>query len=612
MPDTHPARLNCDLTPPFGRDPWAWVSATSVLPLVIHSLGAPLGEPVAEDFDFLRHVLLLGQHSLAGGGGSNAFWRPLAHQLYYLAFGPLILAHPRVVATIHAALLTTCALLLYRLLRRAWTGPWAAAAASFPLLAESTRTLISWPSHFVDLGSLLFAIIALHEASRRRMVTSQLSLLASLLCKETGVVAAAMIPLMPGTGQAGLRTRWALATATVTALWAVAYFLVRDHAGLALPHNLEKGLWTLEVSPAVRLGWALQNSVRAIVSLPAARVPWEGAYGLAWFALGLSVLACYSTSSRARARLQRARPWVIWGVGWFILASAAIGVVYPMWAPNRSVLGAVGLGVAVVALAGAAHPGLLVAIVALRIVGFALSPGPSRHIAVEPPQTGAFMDFERLVRLQRLMADIRGTLRARFPTLPPGSRVGQNFLPPGTTYALGGSHALQVWYRDSTLRWVTFDEYSSDPDVQTIVQFQPHQSSPMVALVDPPAMQALLRGNARIARKQWSGAVDEFATAESLQSDPRAGVFLGTIASRRALCLKMLGDRKGAVREALRALAVSRYYFDARYVLANEAFEGGRLSEARTRLDTLLRVAPGDSNALNLLEQVRKAQTRSP
>ena len=125
-------------------------------------------------------------------------------------------------------------------------------------------------------------------------------------------------------------------------------------------------------------------------------------------------------------------------------------------------------------------------------------------------------------------------------------------------------------------------------------------------------MQALLRGNARIARKQWSGAVDEFATAESLQSDPRAGVFLGTIAARRALCLKMLGDRNGAVREALRALAVSPYYFDARYVLANEAFESGRLSEARARLDTLLRVAPGDSNALNLLEQVRKAQTRSP
>ena len=446
------------------------------------------------------------------------------------------------------------------------------------------------------------------------MLTSQLSLLASLLCKETGVVVAAMIPLMPGTGQAGLRTRWALATATVTALWAVAYFLVRDLAGLALPHNLEQGLWTLEVSPAVRLEWALKNSLRAIVSLPASRVPWEDAYGLAWFALVVGVLACYGASSRARAGLRRARPWAVWGVLWFMLASAAIGAVYPIWAPNRSVLGAVGLGVAMVALAGAAHPGLLAAIVALRIVGFALSPDPPRNITVEAPPTGAFMDFEHLVRLQRLMADIRGTLKARFPTLPPGSRVGQNFLPPGTTYALGGSHALQVWYRDSTLRWVTFDEYSSEPAlrVQTIVQFQPHRSSPMVALVDPPAMQALLRGNARIARKQWSGAVDEFATAESLQSDPRAGVFLGTIAARRALCLKMLGDRNGAVREALRALAVSPYYFDARYVLANEAFESGRLSEARARLDTLLRVAPGDSNALNLLEQVRKAQTRSP
>src|SRR5207244_5316067 len=141
------------------------------------------------------------------------------HQLYYLTLGPLIMTHPRAVSAIHVALLALTAFLLYRVLRRAWPGPRAAAAASFPLLAESTRTLISWPSHFVDLGSLLFAVIALHEASRRRMVTSLIALLASLLCKELAVATALLIPFMPQGGDRRERTRWGIAYAGVTAAW---------------------------------------------------------------------------------------------------------------------------------------------------------------------------------------------------------------------------------------------------------------------------------------------------------------------------------------------------------------------------------------------------------
>src|SRR5262245_54728342 len=36
------------------RDPWGWLAALSVLPLFLRARGAPLGEPVAEDFDFLH------------------------------------------------------------------------------------------------------------------------------------------------------------------------------------------------------------------------------------------------------------------------------------------------------------------------------------------------------------------------------------------------------------------------------------------------------------------------------------------------------------------------------------------------------------------------------
>src|SRR5262249_44114269 len=128
--------------PPTWRDPWGLLTAASVLGVVWRTRGNPRGEAFAEDFDFLRHALLERRHSFLDGGGSDAFWRPVAHQLYYLTVGRLILPHPGWVAALHVALLALGALLIFRMLRLRWSGPMAAAAATFPLLAESTRTLI--------------------------------------------------------------------------------------------------------------------------------------------------------------------------------------------------------------------------------------------------------------------------------------------------------------------------------------------------------------------------------------------------------------------------------------------------------------------------------------
>jgi hypothetical protein len=53
--------------------------------------------------------------------------------------------------------------------------------------------------------------------------------------------------------------------------------------------------------------------------------------------------------------------------------------------------------------------------------------------------------------------------------------VGQHYLPEATQYALGGQRALQVWYRDTTLRWVRFEHVSAHREMPlvTIVEFQP-------------------------------------------------------------------------------------------------------------------------------------------
>src|SRR5207245_5460309 len=118
-------------------------------------------------------------------------------------FGPLMLDHPRMIGVIHALLMALSALLVYLALRRSLPGPAAALAATFPLFSESTRTLLSWPSHFVDLGLWLFTAIALFEASRGRLWTCLLALLAALGCKELAVIAALLVPWMPSTDARG-------------------------------------------------------------------------------------------------------------------------------------------------------------------------------------------------------------------------------------------------------------------------------------------------------------------------------------------------------------------------------------------------------------------------
>ena len=63
--------------PALLRDPWALATLLAIVPLALRMLGAPLAEPVAEDFDFLHRALLQGFGSVLDGGGSLAFWRPI-------------------------------------------------------------------------------------------------------------------------------------------------------------------------------------------------------------------------------------------------------------------------------------------------------------------------------------------------------------------------------------------------------------------------------------------------------------------------------------------------------------------------------------------------------
>jgi hypothetical protein len=595
-------------------DVWALLALLPIAALIWHSRGAPLGEPVAEDFDFLHHAFFSANHTLLDGGGSTAFWRPVAHQIYYMLFGPTMLAHPRWVVAFHFAALVLATLLLYRVLRgAAWSGPAAAVAASFPAMAESMRALLSWSSYFVDLGLIVFSAIALHEASRRRLWSTLGALLLAFGCKELALVTALLLPWMPGDHMRGVRERlrWAAATGVLAVGWGIAYITIRRRAHLELPHGLEHNAITVQTPVLTRYIWAKWNSARAAFSLPFTHVPWEIWLVAALIVLAAAAVALYIARLSSR-RLLRARvAWIFWGLLWFACCSATLIVVYPIWAPTRALFGSIGLGIAIVALVEAASPWLLAALFAMRAGAFALSPAPPPIVTAVAPSTGAFLDFDHLVRLQRLMEAVRTRLERDYPKLSHGSNIVQQDMPRLAEYAFGGNLALQCWYRDTTLRWVRYDAFMHDPrsEAVTVVQYQP-DVVPMIALVDPRVMLLIELAKVRVAKQQWATLLADMNSADSLLTDRGATYTLSLIENRRAIALSGLGRMVETEQAGRSSLAHWPQSPNARYWIAYGLMGQDRLAEAEAEVDTALAFARNDSVLLELQDTITVRRRR--
>jgi tetratricopeptide (TPR) repeat protein len=593
-------------SPHLLRDPWSWAAALGVLPLLLACHGALLGEPVAEDFDFLHRALLTKTRTLLDGGGSQAFWRPLAHQVYYDVFGRLVLSHPGLVAALHAALLAAGALLISRALRIGLPGPVAAAAAAFPLIAESTRTLVGWPTQFVDVGLFLFSAIALHEASRRRLPSALAGLLAALLCKEVAVVTAVMLPLLPGERARGERARTALAVGVVVLVWAGTYFAVRRAAHLELPHGLEHS--GAAVSLGTKLGWAVAGSLRSAFSLTLLPGREDVMALIGAFGLIASAGAIAAGSRRARERLAARRAWLGWGLGFFALCTITLVPIHPLWQPNRAQIGDLGLGLALAVLLDSAHRVLPAALMALRLALLAAAPTAAANVSSTPPESGAFMDYAHLTRLQRFMHETRALLISSHPTLSRGAVLVRANMPYGLVYAFGGDRALQVWYRDTTLRVVPSGEFRAHFELPAfaVLQFEP-QRQPELALVPADAVRIEEQAFELLRGARYAEALESLARAEALVADPRPAIFHADVLGGSALALEMTGKRAEALTKARRALRFDPANLNSLRVVASEATAAGRYDEALAALDSILVRKPTPATAL-VRERVAQAQ----
>lgn len=598
--------------PAVPLDPWAWAVALSIVPVLFAARGTPLGSPFADDFDFLHFSLLRGNPSWLDGGGGGLYWRPLARQLYYGVLGSALLTHPGWVAALHVVLLVAGALLVYTALRSSLGRPASAFAAALPLLAESARMIVAWPSCAQDLGAYVFAALAIRQAARGQGLIALVAVAGALLCKEIALAAALMLPFVPGLGDRTRRIRFALGVgALLSAWWAVHAFVARSAAQLPIAAVAPPEAQTHPT--LLRAVWASGRAARDAFGAGLVPDATAGALlGATGLALALALAAAWG-SRGARARLLARWPWVAWGLAYFVIASAPLGGLYPAWAGYRSLVPAAGLGIALAALASAAHPAWLAPLLAIRLVGLALSPGAPARVAIAADDLGAAFDFPRLARLQRFVVETRSTLLGALPRLPRGARIGKQAWPRMTEYAFAQGKAFQVWYRDSTLRWVRFGDFERDPDqpLAAMLQYQPHRL-PQVTLVDVDAMRALVQASHALAEHRIADVLAWTARADSLDHDPRNALFSASVASKRADALIALGRWDEAEREARRALALYPLDQDARVLIAETLLERGDVRGAAEQLAEHLRGYPSDAMARRLWDERIRPHLATP
>jgi hypothetical protein len=597
----------------FWRDPWALAVALAVLPAVFAARHGLPGEPVADDFGFLHRALLSGRLDWLGGGGSPLYWRPLSRQLYYRLLGPLMLSHPLLVALLQAALLAAAGVLLYRALRPAWPAPAAAAAGAFPLLLEADRQLIAWSSCAQDLLALLFGVAALHALSRARRPLALGWFALALLCKETAIAFAPALVLWPAHGRADGtparlpdRLRTASGTAAVLAVWWLAHEWVSRRAGLLPPPHAAtaSGASALlaQAGWAVRGVWLDALSVRDASAATAAWMPWAVLLVLA------PTLTLAATHPIGRQRLRAALPWLGWAMLWTGIATLPLATFMPAWSSHRSVIPAVGFGVALVALLRAAPPAWLGVLTGLRLVALLTSPVAPERIGISG--SNVEFDFARLTTLQRLAHQVHATLLAAHPTLPRGAHLARNQWPRGTLFAFQDPRAFQVWYRDTTLQVIEMAEVRAHPlhPLEAIVEFEPHRT-PQVAMISPAALQHVLLAADSLRNGRDEAVLALLADFEQLQADTSCAVFMATGLTVRAGALLELRRDAEAVATLRRALEYYPLVANAHRLMSEYYRINGRLGPAIRELREQLRLYPGDVDAQGALDQlVRQAQ----
>jgi hypothetical protein len=571
--------------------PWIVAGPFALLLALGSARGAPLGTPICDDYAFLDRLAFARPLDWLGSMGAAFYWRPIARQLYYSVLGPGMLHTPWVIAAVHAALFLAVFALAWDLARRSFAAPVAAAIATFPIVSESTRMLLGWPSAAQHLLAILFALLALREARHGRAWTAGAAIVAGLLCHEAAIVALpfALVLLarrVPGPARARLVAT--LPVLVVCVAWAVVYRLVLARGVTLPPHATEAA------GPA---GFArlVAYAVPALLNLEdvggAARTALVVGY-VALFAWAAVRLATGGTA--AQRRFKAARPALVLGAAWFALALVPLLAVLDDWNAWRTPLPGLGFGLAAVGFLGVAEPSLALAFVALRTVALLLAPPAPMTVAPFQPVTTSEMSFTRLVRLQRIAQDTRRVLVAAYPTLPPHADVRFQTLPRMAEVGLQGPLALRVWYADSTLTWRSFGGAAGlAGPAPYVVSYDTHRRWQPVVLT-PAAIDRFARASLAMNAGNTVVADSLFVAAQEAQP-VESDEFTGAIAANRARIA--FNDRRVAQADSLNQAFLAAVGPVAEFYALQSAIElaFGHYDEARRDAASCDALEPGNA-----------------
>lgn len=511
----------------FPERAWPIVGLLALAVLLWACRGARLGTPVVDDYSFLDRLAFQNPLDPFDSMGASYYWRPLGRQLYFSLVGPWLIAAPWGAAAIHAVLLLALFAVTYLCARRGFSPAVAAAIAAFPLLSESARVLLGWPSASQHLIAMVAVTVAIHETLAWRPWTAAVAALAGLLSHDAAVV---VLPTLPAI--AWVRSHdwkrtlpWLGVAVALVAVWGAGYAIALSH-GVALPPKTQ-GAFPLGDFPGVLAkGLVAQLNLE---DLPDDRRAFFGTLYVIVFA----TVAALLFGAEARRRLKAARRAIEGGLWWFVIASAPLTLVLPDWNAWRGSVPALGLGLALVGIAGIASPWLAGAVIALKLATLGLAMPAPAMVASDAPPTASHMSFVRLARLQIVVEAGRLALTQRYPTLPRGADVRFWSLPRMAEVGFQGPRAARVWYRDSTLNWGKFGGVEGmKRNIDAMVEFE--YDHPVAAMVvEPRALDLFRQGMAAFLARNMDRADSLFVA--SLAAQPQGSdQFYGSVARNRA------------------------------------------------------------------------------
>jgi hypothetical protein len=470
-----------------GQSPRTWLAAGAVALIALFwaCRGAPLGVPVADDYAFLYRLRF--QHPLDwfDSMGAAYYWRPLSRQAYFSLIGPHLVEAPWIAVAIEASLFAVLFVVLYRIARRMAPPPAAAAIAAFPLLSESARVLLGWPSGAQHLMAMVLVALSVHEALAGRLATAGLSAAAGMLAHDS---AAIVLPFLPAlawwrTRRAGDALKVLGVVAAVAALWAFGYTIARAH-GVQFPPG--GGGAFSRLPDLFRRALTAQLNLEDLDEFR--RPPVLVAYGL------VAIWAAFAFARRAARERVQARWAPLAAAGaWFLVGSLPLAVLLPDWNSWRGSVPGLGFAFFATGLLALASSEIALGFTAVRLVALLLAASPDPLVNRDAPKTATDMSFIRIARLQHIVGDTHRALVGRHPTLERGADIRYWWAPTMAEVGFLGPDAVRVWYADSTVTWRGYGGRPGAPGVDAVIEYDLHRQWKVVA-IEPEALRLMAEG----------------------------------------------------------------------------------------------------------------------